>query len=117
MKSAQLDRMAVGLSGLCLVHCVASVVLVSGLAMVGDVLGDPLIHRAGLAGATLLACVALAQGYRAHRAVGPAMLGLCGIALMAFGLVAAHGVAEVAATVIGVTVLAAAHLLNRRVST
>lgn len=116
MKRATLDRVAVGLSGLCVLHCVASVVLVSALSVLGDALGDPLIHRVGLAAAMLLAAVALGQGYRAHRAAAPALVGMAGVALMALGLVVSHGLAEVAATVAGVSLLAAAHLLNTRVS-
>lgn len=117
MRSANLDRMAVGLSGLCLLHCIASVVLVSAVSVLGDALGDPAIHRVGLTAATLLACIALGQGYRAHRAIGPAIVGVAGIVLMALGLIASHGLAEVAATITGVTLLAVAHLLNTRVST
>lgn len=117
MRSPNLDRMAVGLSGLCVLHCIASVVLVSLLSALGDVLGDPIIHRAGLAAAMLLAGIALGQGYRTHRALRPALVGMAGVALMALGLVVTHGVAEVAATVVGVMLLAAAHLMNMRVRT
>ena len=115
MRSAPLDRMAIGLSGLCVLHCVLSVLLVSALSVVGDALGDPVIHRVGLCAAILLAAVALGQGYRTHRARGPALTGLVGIALMATGLVVSHGAFEVAVTVAGVIVLAGAHLLNGRV--
>lgn len=115
MRSTHLDRMAVGLSGLCVLHCVASVALVSALSVAGDALGDPLFHRVGLAAAMLLAAVALGQGYRAHRAWRPALVGAAGIGLMALGVVVPHGGAEVASTIAGVTVLAAAHLMNTRV--
>lgn len=115
MRNITLDRMAVGLSGLCLVHCLASVALVSALSVAGDALGDPVIHRVGLAAAMLLAGVALGQGYRAHRAVRPVLLGLGGLGLMALGLIVPHGGAEVASTIAGVIMLAAAHLMNTRV--
>lgn len=117
MRRPTLDRMAVGLSGLCVLHCVASVVFVSLLSALGDVLGDPIIHRVGLAAAMLLAVIALGQGYRAHRAPRPALVGTAGIALMALGLVVTHGISEVAATITGVMLLAAAHLMNMRVRT
>lgn len=115
MRSATLDRMAVGLSGLCVLHCIASVVVVSVVSALGDTLGSPAVHRIGLAAAVILAGIALGQGYRAHRAVTPALVGLAGIALMVLGLVVAHGALEVAATVAGVTVLAVGHLMNARV--
>ena len=106
--------MAVGLSGLCVLHCVLSVVLVAALSGFGTFLTDPMIHRLGLAGAVVLGSVALGQGYLMHRAKRPAQVGLVGLMLMALGLVVPHGWAEVAATVAGVSVLAIAHLMNAR---
>jgi MerC mercury resistance protein len=112
--TATLDRMAVGLSGLCVLHCVLSVALIAMLSGAGTVLTDPIIHKLGLGGAVILAGVALRQGYLSHGAKMPLGIGLVGLALMALGLVVPHGWPEVAATVAGVTVLAAAHLMNAR---
>lgn len=109
-----LDRMAVGLSGLCVVHCLLSVVFVALLSGAGTFLTNPLIHRFGLFGAIVLAAFALGQGYRSHRALRPALIGVTGIAVMTLGLIVPHGWGEVAATVVGVCVLATAHLMNAR---
>ncbi|MEP6786012.1 MAG: MerC domain-containing protein [Sphingomonadales bacterium] len=109
-----LDRVAIGLSGLCVVHCVLSVVLVAVLSGSATYLTDPIVHRVGMVGAVLLAAVALRQGYVSHGARRPALFGLVGLSLMAFGLFVPHGWAEVATTVAGVSVLAAAHLMNVR---
>lgn len=109
-----LDRMAVGLSGLCVLHCVLSVVLVASLSLSGSFLADPRIHEFGLIGAVLLAAIALWQGYARHRAVGPARVGLAGLALMTIGLLVPHGWLEVVVTIAGVSVLAYAHLMNSR---
>jgi hypothetical protein len=109
-----LDRMAVGLSGLCVIHCILSVIFVAVLSGAGTLLTDPIIHRIGLLGAVVLAALALGQGYMKHRAVRPALLGLTGLGLMIAGLFAPHGWVEVAATVAGVSILAAAHLMNAR---
>ena len=109
-----LDRVAVGLSGLCVVHCVASIVVVSVLSSAGTFLTSPAIHEFGLAGAVLLGAFALWQGYSAHRRRRPAMVGVVGLTLMACGLIVPHGWAEVVATVAGVSVLAGAHLMNAR---
>ena len=107
-----LDRMAVGLSGLCVLHCLLSVVLVSLMSTAGTFLTDPSIHQAGLAGAVMLGALALGQGYLTHRAIRPALVGIAGLTLMATGLIVEHGWPEVAVTITGVVVLAAAHLLN-----
>ena len=112
-----LDRFAVGLSGLCIVHCVLSVVLVSMLSTAGTFLTDPSFHEVGLAGAVMLGAVALGQGYAAHRAVRPAIVGVVGLALMTTGLIVEHGWPEVAVTIAGVVVLAVAHLMNARART
>ena len=109
-----LDRVAVGLSGACLVHCVVSLLLVATLTGAGAWFTAPIIHRLGLALALLLGMVALGQGYLAHRALRPALIGAAGIALMALGLVVPHGLPEVCATVAGVSLLALGHLLNSR---
>ncbi len=109
-----LDRIAVGLSGLCVVHCVASIVVVSVLSTAGTFLTSPAIHEIGLAGAVMLGALALWQGYSVHRQRRPAMIGLVGLALMTCGLFVPHGWAEVVATIAGVSVLAGAHLMNAR---
>ena len=46
--TTRLDRIAMGLSGLCLVHCVATAVLLALLASAGGLLGSPIIHEVGL---------------------------------------------------------------------
>lgn len=112
--SPALDRIAVALSGLCVLHCVLSIVVVAALSGAGAFFTDPIIHRAGLLGAILLAVAALGQGYSSHRSLWPMAVGGLGLAFMIAGLFAPHGLAEVGVTVTGVTVLAIAHLMNRR---
>ena len=58
----RLDRLAMGLSGLCAVHCVATAVALSLLASAGGFLGQPIIHEVGLSLAMILAAFALAAG-------------------------------------------------------
>ena len=108
------DRLAIGLSALCLVHCVASVVIVTLLATAGGFLLHPAIHEAGLAIAILLAVIGLGSGFLQHRRRVPMMIGTVGIALMATALSVPHGFAEAAYTMIGVACVATAHFLNRR---
>lgn len=108
-----LDRLAIGLSGMCVVHCVLSVVLVAVLSGT-TFLTDPIVHRVGLVGAVLLAAVALRQGYVSHGARRPTVIGLAGLTLMTSALFLPHGWIEVVATVTGVSILAVAHLMNAR---
>lgn len=109
-----LDRAAIALSGLCMVHCVASAVVIVALASAGGVLLDPIVHELGLVLAIALGAAGLGRGWVLHRLRQPAALGLAGLALMALGLAVPHGLAEVAATLLGVGLLALAHLRNRR---
>jgi MerC mercury resistance protein len=109
-----LDRLAVGLSGLCLLHCVASALVVMLLASAGGVLLDPLIHEIGLAVAVLLGAAALGQGFVKHRDFFPLVVGLSGLALMAIATQVPHGLLEIPLTIAGVTILAFGHFLNRR---
>ncbi|RYD99229.1 MAG: MerC domain-containing protein [Sphingomonadales bacterium] len=108
------DRLAIGLSALCLVHCAASVILVALLATAGGVLLHPIIHEIGLGLAILLAIVGLGRGFVQHRRPVPMVLGTAGIALMATALTVPHGFSEAAYTMVGVGCVAIAHMLNRR---
>lgn len=108
------DRLAIGLSALCLVHCAASVMLVALVATAGGFLLHPAIHEIGLGMAILLAIVGLGRGFLQHRRPIPMILGTLGILLMATALTVPHGVAEAAYTMAGVVFVAVAHLLNRR---
>jgi predicted branched-subunit amino acid permease len=109
------DRLAIGLSALCFVHCAASVILVALLAAAGGALLHPAIHEVGLGFAILLAIVGLGRGFLHHRKRVPMVLGTLGIALMAAALSVPHGVGEAAFTMLGVSCVAIAHMRNRRV--
>lgn len=111
-----LDVSAIGVSGLCLVHCLASGAFVVGLSAVS--LSAPAshdFHLYTLIAAFVLAAWALGRGWLRLRRIAPVALGGLGIALMAAGVhPALFGWPEVVLTVAGVTVLALAHLLNWR---
>lgn len=108
-----LDRVAIGISALCLVHCLATAVLLGIASGVGALLGAPEIHRAGLAIAIALGLVALGRGVLQHRRFVPASIGGLGLGIMAGALFVPHGLFEAAATMIGVSTLALGHYLNR----
>jgi hypothetical protein len=112
--NSRLDRIAIALSSLCLVHCIATVLLAATLASVGAALANPLWHEAGFTLAILIGAIALGRGYAAHRDVRPLLLGGGGLALMAVGLVRAEGLPEIVCTMTGVVLLAVAHRMNAR---
>lgn len=108
------DRLAIGLSGLCLVHCVATSVLVLVLSAAGGVLLDPHIHEIGLVLAIVLGVIGLGFGIREHGFMLPAAIGALGLGTMAGSLTLHHGPEEVFYSVFGVLLLALGHDLNRR---
>lgn len=110
----QLDRTGILLSGLCVVHCVLGIVLVTVLGLGGGALLEPRIHEIGLAVAIAIAAVTLGIGVLRHGEFAPLAIGACGIALMAGGLAVQHGLGEALLTVTGVTLVAFAHIRNLR---
>lgn len=113
-KTGHIDRLAIGLSGLCAVHCVATAVLLGLLASAGGILGSPLIHEIGLTLAILLAAFALGRGALRHGFLLPLGIGSVGLALMAYGLTLHETWKEPVVTILGVSILAIGHRLNCR---
>jgi hypothetical protein len=108
----RLDRIAMGLSGLCLVHCVTTAVLLGLLASAGGLLGNPIIHEVGLTLAMLIGAVALGRGVREHGFFLPAAVGLTGLSCMAYALTLHETGLEPVFTIAGVMILALGHRLN-----
>lgn len=108
-----LDRIAISLSGLCLVHCLATAVLLGMLASAGGMLGADWIHEVGLTLAMALGSVALARGIIEHGFMMPSAVGALGLGVMAGALTLPHDGTEALYTVVGVGILALGHELNR----
>ncbi|MEA3002225.1 MAG: hypothetical protein QOH81_1013 [Sphingomonadales bacterium] len=108
------DRLAIGLSGLCLVHCVASAIFVALLASAGGMLLDPRIHEIGLMFAIGLGVAALGRGILRHDFMMPSAVGGLGLGVMAGSLSLPEGGAGTVYTILGVLILALGHDLNRR---
>src|ERR1044072_3464932 len=89
--NGRLDRLAIGLSGLCLVHCVATAVLVLMLASAGGLLVDPRIHELGLALAIALGALGLGRGIFDHGYMMPSSIGGIGTGPLAASLTFPHG--------------------------
>lgn len=111
----RLDKLAIGLSGLCAVHCLATAVTIGLLSSAADVLGAPVIHEVGLIIAIVLGALALGGGLLRHRKIVPLLVGVVGLGAMAGALMLPHGWSgETICTLGGVALLALAHYLNGR---
>lgn len=110
--TSRLDRIAVGLSGLCLIHCLASAVLLGLLSALGGFVGAPIIHEVGLTLAMLLGGISLGRGILDHGFMMPSAIGALGLGVMAGSLTLPHDGSEAAFTVVGVLILALGHRLN-----
>jgi len=112
VKTGRLDRIAMGLSGLCAVHCVATAVLLGLVASAGGVLGQPIVHEVGLTLAMILGLIALGRGVREHGFLLPCAVGLAGLGIMGYAMSLHETGLEPAFTIVGVSVLALGHRLN-----
>lgn len=108
----RLDRMGVLLSGLCAVHCVLGLALVTLLGFGGGSLLSPAIHEAGLVVAVIVGAISLGFGLSRHGRAGPLAIGACGIVLMAAAIATGHGASEALLTIAGVALVAFAHIRN-----
>lgn len=110
----RLDRVGMLLSGLCALHCVAGIVLVSVLGLGGQALLAPAIHEIGLLLAIVVGIFTLGLGALRHGRTAPLVIGACGIALMTAALFVGHGLPEAVLTIAGVALVAIAHIRNLR---
>jgi drug/metabolite transporter (DMT)-like permease len=110
----RLDRIGLSLSVLCAVHCVGTLVLVAGLGIGGSVLLNPAIHRTGLILAMLIVAVAIGAGALRHRRPAPFVIATMGLSFMGAGMAAPRESEEAVLTIIGVSLVAVAHVLNVR---
>ncbi len=111
---ARLDRVGIVLSGLCAVHCLFTILVVSSLGLGGGLLLNPAIHKIGLALALIVAAVAIGIGALRHRRRAPFVTAMTGLSFMGGALAVGHGVEEAVLTVIGVALVSLAHVLNLR---
>lgn len=108
------DRAGIALAGLCALHCVTTVVIVSALGLGGHFLLSPEIHRVGLALALIIAAVAIGWGALKHRRAAPFVTAMMGLTFMGGALAMPHGTGEAVLTIIGVSLVTVGHLLNMR---
>ena len=109
----RLDRWAIGLSGLCVVHCLTTTILLTLISSAGLLL-HPAIHEVGLMLAIGFGVFALAKGVWSHGYMMPAVVGSFGIGIMTGAMSLPHGGFEIFWTLVGVCIVALGHDLNRR---
>ena len=114
IRNGAIDRLAIGVSGLCVVHCIASAVFLAVLASAGGLLLDPMIHEFGMMLALALGVLGLGRGILHHGFMLPAAIGSLGLGMMGGALTLDHGGITTLYSVAGVLILALGHDLNRR---
>ena len=114
IRNGSIDRIAIGVSGLCFIHCVASAVLLTVVASAGGLLLDPIFHEVGMMVALVLGVVGLGRGVLDHGFMLPAAIGSLGLGMMAGALTMEHGGMTTLWSIAGVLILALGHDLNRR---
>lgn len=113
----QLDKIAVLLSGACVIHCLLiPVALIVTPAIGGHLLGaETTTHWFILGVAAPVSAVALGAGYKRHGHGVTVWLGLAGLLVMLLGVSHLFGrTFEAPVTLLGVAMVALAHLLNVR---
>lgn len=111
----RLDRAGIWLSALCALHCALGVLILAGVGLGGSALIlHPAIHRVGLVVAMVVAAVAIGIGAVRHRRRASFVTAMTGLTFMGGALAVGHGSHEAVLTVIGVTLVAAAHVMNLR---
>jgi hypothetical protein len=113
------DQIAIALSGVCIIHCLAVPVLVAVLPMAALSLGsESHFHSLMLWFVVPTSIAGFGLGLHAHRHIGIVLLGATGVAVLMVAGLWGHTAwatsVEVAVSVLGSLVLAVAHWLNFR---
>lgn len=113
------DKIAVGLSGLCLLHCLLLPFLVALLPFLGQFDGDHL-HAELLIFVIPVSVIALAVGYRRHGQISIIISGATGLIILIIGALVVHDlyglIADRMMTVTGSFILAFTHYRNFRLA-
>ena len=92
--TSRLDRIAMGLSGLCLVHCLGTSIVLALVASLGPTLGAPWVHEVGLSLAMVMGAISLGRGILEHGYSMPSAVGGLGLGVMAGALGMPHDGSE-----------------------
>jgi hypothetical protein len=109
------DAVGMLISILCLLHCLVAPLLIAAVPALGlGFLAVDGIHVAFAVAVLLAAVLALIPGYRQHHKLSVLVLGAAGVLLVAMATALPAGVPETAVTVLGSSMLIAAHVTNLR---
>ena len=115
--SRYFDRIAISLSAICIVHCLAVplVVAILPIAVLGFG-GESHFHAVMLWLVVPISVVGLIMGYRIHDRPGIVALGMLGLIVIAIAAIRGHGhwpvLAEVVVSILGSLMLTSAHWTN-----
>lgn len=120
MKSSSvLDKTAVALSGLCLVHCLALPLVIAALPFLNELAAGHL-HAQMLLVVVPVSVVAFVLGFRRHRSRYVATAGALGLVVLIVGGTVAHQryglAADRALTMAGALLLGVTHFYNSRLA-
>ncbi len=115
--SPLLDRIAISLSAICIVHCLAVPLVVAVLPIAALGLGgESHFHAAMLWLVVPVSVVGLIMGLREHHRAKIAVAGMLGLAVIAYASIYGHGQwpfsTEIIVSVLGSVLLAGAHWAN-----
>jgi hypothetical protein len=117
--SRHFDRIAIALSAVCLVHCLAVPVVVAVLPIAAITIGESQhFHGLMLWLVVPTSFAGFSMGYRLHRRAPIVGLGAIGVVILSVAAIYGHSVwpvrLEVAVSVAGSLILGSAHWLNFR---
>jgi hypothetical protein len=116
---ALFDKIAVGLSGLCLLHCLLLPFVVAILPFLGQ-FDDNHLHAEMLIFVVPVSVIALFVGFRRHGQINVILSGAAGLTILATGAFVIHDLygpmADRLTTVAGSIVLAFTHYRNFRLA-
>ncbi len=115
MKSSQsvMDRMAIGLSVMCTVHCFATPVILALLPSFAVMqIDSEQFHLWILTAVMPTSLLALSLGCKKHKLMRYMACGVIGLAFMICAVLLGHEIAEKALTLIGSAFIAVAHWFN-----
>jgi len=118
--SRHFDRIAIALSAICLVHCMAVPLLVAVLPIAAVSFGESQhFHGLMLWLVVPTSFAGFSMGFRVHRSVGIVALGAAGVLVLSLAAIYGHDAwrsdVEVAVSVVGSLLLGLAHWINFRV--
>lgn len=115
--SRYLDRIAISLSAICIVHCLAVPLLIAVLPVAALGFGDEThFHAVMLWLVVPVSVIGLVMGYRVHGRAAIVLVGTIGVAVVAAAATFGHSqwsvTAEILVSIVGSLLLAGAHWTN-----